>query len=570
MTHFRTVLAHPPEVIVEQGENGVIYLSHPQALEEQAPNLIGMLDAAVRRFGDNPLLGERGPEGDWSVVTYRAFLSAVGRRAETLGRQGFRRGETAAILASNSVGHAVTAFAVMALGGVVAPLSPMHLAHAAGRSLLGDLISGVGAAWLVVDDRLKSAAVDAGLPSPLTLEDLAHLDGTATIDLADAASRLRPEHPAKIFFTSGTTGTPKAVVNTHAMLVAAASMVDAVSPRLPDDAPPVILDWLPWHHTYGGNINLHTTLLRGGCFFIDDGLPTPDRFARTLENLADIQPTGITNVPIAYPMLVAALDGDRSLARRVLANVRVCSFGGAALAPSVVADIQRIARDVLGETVMFGSGYGMTETGGIIALTYWPTERTDLLGLPLPGVTLKLVPHEGVYECRVAGPNLFGGYKDADARFDAQGFFPTGDLVRPAEPDDWSAGLIFESRLAEDFKLANGVFVRAGPLRESLLDALRPLAADLVVCGANRDSIGVIIWPADASSAEVGTTLRSRIQAFNADRTTASTRIARMALTATPPDAEEVTAKGTLNVVRVAQRRATEIDAMFRSPDAAL
>jgi len=568
---FRRMAARPPEARVRRGRDGVVYLSHPMRLRPAADNLIALLVRAIRRHGPRPFLHERSGEG-WRGLSYGAFGEAVARRASALSRRGVEAGQVVAILSGNSIDHAVTGFAVMALGAVVAPLSPAHLAHAAGRNLLVDLYRRLDAKLLFIDAALAAPVAEAGLPSALPLgildEDLA----SPPFDLAAAARRIRPEDGAKIFFTSGSTGTPKAVGNTHCMLTASAAMVDAVSPRLPMFARPVMLDWLPWHHTYGGNVNLHAMMLRGGAFHIDDGLPTSDRFGRTLENLARVQPTQITNVPVAYPMLIAALKRDRDLAKRVLKNVRACSFGGAALSPSVVADFQSLAVRTVGKRIMFGSGYGMTETSGIIALVWWRTDRTDLLGLPMPGETLKLVPcDDGRFECRVAGPNLFSGYlAGAAPPFDDEGYFLTGDAVRPADARDWSAGLVYDGRLAEDFKLSNGVWVRAGPMREALLDALRPHAADLMLCGANREEVAALVWPAPGASDATKAALRDLARAFNVDRTTASTRLARLELAASAPTPAEMTAKGTLNPGRVAVHRAAEIDALFLSPDAAL
>jgi len=569
---FRRMVARAPQARVRAGRDGIVYLSHPASLRPAARNLIDLLVRAIRKHGPRPFLHERVGEG-WRGLTYDAFGEAVARRAGALAGRGVEAGEVVAILSGNSLDHAVTSFAVMALGAVVAPLSPAHLAHAAGRTLLRDLYERLGARKLFIDAALAEPVAEAGFEAPVPLGILDEDLVSTPIDLAAAARRILPEAGAKIFFTSGSTGTPKAVVNSHRMLTASAAMVDAVSPRLPMFARPAVLDWLPWHHTYGGNINLHAVMLRGGAFYSDDGLPTPDRFARTLKNLAEVQPTQITNVPVAYPMLIAALRNDPALAKRVLKNVRACSFGGAALSPSVVADFQTLAVETLGERIMFGSGYGMTETTGIIALVYWRTDRTDLLGLPLPGETVKLVPcDDGRFECRVAGPNLFSGYLagGVSSVFDEEGYFLTGDAVRPADPDDWSAGLIYDGRLAEDFKLSNGVWVRAGPMREVLLDALRPHAADLLLCGANREAVGALVWPAPGATAETRAALQSLARTFNRDRTTASTRIARLAIAASAPTPAEMTAKGTLNPGRVAVHRAAEIDALFLSPEAAL
>jgi len=571
VAHFRHMITRMPQARVLNGPDGVIYLSHPSTLRPAARNLIDLLARAVRQHRARPFLHEW-EDGDRRRLTYGEFGAAVARRATALAGRGVRPGEVIAILAGNGIEHAITSFAVMALGGVVAPLSPAHLAHPAGRALLCELYQSAGASRLFIDAPLNGVVTEAGFHEAVALSDFADDKKGEPFDLTAAARRMDPEAAAKIFFTSGSTGMPKAVVNTHRMLIASAAMVDAVSPRLPMFARPVVLDWLPWHHTYGGNVNLHAVMLRGGSFHIDDGLPTLDRFARTLENLAAVQPTQITNVPSAYPMLIAALKRDPNLACRVLKNVRTCSFGGAALSPSVVADFQKLAADTTGERIMFGSGYGMTETTGIIAMTYWRTDRTDLLGLPMPGETLKLVPcDDGRFEYRVKGPNVFSGYLNGAANaFDKEGYFQTGDAVRPANPGDWSAGLIYDGRLAEDFKLSNGVWVRAGPMREALLDALRPHAADLLLCGANREGVGALVWLAPGAPDEAKASIRALAQAFNQGRTAASTRIARLELAASPPAAVEMTAKGTLNPSRVAAIRAEEIQALFQSSEAAL
>ena len=563
-SHFRRMEFRPAEVRVRKGRNGVVYLQHPREYNAPARNLVDLLAQAIRKHGSRPFMHERSGAG-WSGLSYAEFGARVARCASALSRQGVQAGDVVAILARNSIDHAVANFAVMALGAVVAPLSPAYVAQPSGRSLLLGLLSAIGPKLLLLDAAIAELAHDAGFDRAVGLSDLMAMAGGESIDLKLAAAKVQPNTMAKVLFTSGSTGTPKAVGNSHAMLVASAAMVDAVSPRLPDGKTPVIVDWLPWHHTYGGNINVHIVMLRGGAFYIDDGLPTPALFQRTLENLASVQPTQITEVPIAYPMLIDALKRDADMARRVLKNVHACSFGGAALSPSVVEAFQNLARETIGQKLTFGSGYGMTETGGIIALTYWATERTDLLGLPLPGETLKLVPcDDDRYECRVSGPNIFGGYLNADVSvFDEEGYFCTGDAVRKAGAG-WKEGLTYDGRLAEDFKLASGVWVRVGPLREAYLDALRPFATGVLICGANRDAVGALVWFAPGGDGHMRE-IEARTAAFNSGRRTPSTRIAHVAVAASPPTPAEVTAKGTLNAARATTNRRAEIDALFEN-----
>lgn len=552
----------PAEVRVRNGKDGVVYLQHPREYRAPARNLVDLLAQAIRRYGSRAFMHERSGAG-WAGLTYAEFGARVARCASALSRRGVQAGDIVAILARNSIDHAVANFAVMALGAAVAPLSPAYVAQPSGRSLLVSLLSAIGPKLLLLDAGIAELANEPGFGKAVALPDLMRTADDEEIDLKLAAAKVQPSAAAKVLFTSGSTGTPKAVGNSHAMLVASAAMVDAVSPRLPDGKAPVIVDWLPWHHTYGGNINVHIVMLRGGAFHIDDGLPTPALFQRTLENLAEVRPTQITNVPIAYPMLIEALKRDERLAQRVLKNVHACSFGGAALSPSVVEAFQDLARETIGQKVAFGSGYGMTETGGIIALTYWATERTDLLGLPLPGETMKLVPcDDGRYECRVSGPNIFAGYLNSEvSSFDDEGYFRTGDAMRKAGAV-WKEGLIYDGRLAEDFKLANGVWVRVGPLREAYLDALRPFVSDVLICGANRDSVGALVWLSPGGEDSMRE-IEARTATFNVGRKTPSTRIACVAAAGSAPEPVEMTAKGTLNVARATANRRDEIDALF-------
>lgn len=565
---FRRVVTSPARIVAREGAGGAIYLEHPDPLPPPPANLLALLADAERAHGASLFIAERDGEG-WARLTYREFAERVGWAAAALRRRGVGPGGVVAIVARNSIAHAVSSFAVMALGGVAAPLSPAYAALAGGTKLLRSMVDAAGASLLLLD-AAGAALQGEGFPDVAALDAIAgERDGEA-FDIARAADTISSSAGAKIMFTSGSSGAPKPLLNTHGMLTASAVMAERAAPSLPGKTRPVLVDWLPWHHTYGGNINLHVVMLRGGALYLDDGAPTPSLIARTLHNTAEVQPTSLTNVPAAYPLMVEAFEKDRALARRVLKNVRYCSFGGAALSAAVVGAFQRVAVEAVGRRIAFSGGYGMTETGGIIATVYWPTERADLLGLPAPGGKMKLIPlGEGRYECRVAGPNVFEGYLESRPDcFDAEGYFRTNDAVRAASPGAWEGGLVFDGRLGEDFKLGSGVWVRAGAMREALLNELRPLAREVLICGANRDGAGALVWLAPEHARDEG--VRAACRRFNERSTGASTRISRIAVAQTPLDVDELTAKGTVNVARATQRRRAEIDAMFDAEEARL
>jgi feruloyl-CoA synthase len=560
---YRAIQFSPASVTVRE-ESEAVYLSCRTPLEIRHANLIALLRDSVHRFGDQPFIHERPePGAPWHGLSFATFEASVARDGGRLIELGVGRGDRVVILARNSIAHLSATFAVMALGAVAVPLSPLYLAHPTGAALLAELVRTVGAKLMLVDgDILPACAAMDFDGRAIELQGLPALPG-GVLNLAQAEATVMPGDAAKILFTSGSTGTPKPVVNTHAMLTAAASMLSQIGPKPVDGVTETAVDWLPWHHAYGGNVNVHGALLAGARLFIDAGMPTPAGLPVTLANLADVGPTVLTTVPAAFGPMLATFRADPALARAVFKNLTRMSFGGAALAASVIDAYQNLAVELTGARIQFGSGYGMTETCGILALVHWPSDRGDLLGLPVPGVEMKLVPLDGDrFECRVRGPNVFDGYPGHGAQpFDEDGFFITGDAVQPADPDDWSQGLIFAGRVAEDFKLANGVWVRSGNLRAEALERLGPLALDAVLVGESRNEIGLLVLGAPGVDDD---RIRQRLAGTFEGRS-ASTRIARAALLKTPPDPQrgEITAKGSLNVARVTQNRAAEIAALF-------
>lgn len=557
---YRSVSWVPPRATVT-ARDGAVYLGSDIALDNPDHNLIEMLLRAADRWPDRSFLVERNPEGGWIDLTFAQFVDRVSIAAA--GMQDVAPGAAVALLAINSIDAAVATFAIMARGAVLVPLSTTYLGKPGGDAALAALAGSAGVTLAYADDVVAAQAL--GCPIRPLSEVAAIHEGR--FDLRAAARTLAPAQVAKILFTSGSTGFPKAVPNTHGMLTDSAAMIRQTLHRLPDDAQHVQVDWLPWHHTFGGNVNVHAAISSGGRFVIDGGSPTPEGFVVTLRNLAEIGPTGISTVPAAYPVVLQAMQADPRLAGAILRNLYGASFGGAALPPPVAQAVQAFAEQITGARIMFGSGYGMTETAGIVARVHWPTERTDLLGLPMPGVEIKMTPQgDGRFDCRVRGPNIFAGYGlDGDrGAFDEEGFFVTGDAVTPADPDDWSQGLVYAGRIAEDFKLQNGVFVQAGRLRLALLDHLGPAVRDVLIVGEGRDGVGCLVWPMDAEVASAEW-LSARIDAFNDGARGASRSVWRAALFADPPHArpEELTPKGGLNAPRMRDTRRAEIERLF-------
>ena len=460
---YRAMILREPVVDVRICGD-TIYLKHPVPLQVRDTDLVAMLERCCDLYAHQLLFAER-DNAQWRTVTFSDFFNRVQRMAAALEAQGTRRGEHVGLLARNGIDNAVIHFAVLALGAVVVPLSPAYLMHPQGAAMLSALATKAQVSRLIHDDLPDLQALRIG--ERISIAQLLQV-AASDIEVTPIERRrqhVNPDDIAKIFFTSGSTGTPKVVRLTHRMLVSAAAALDQISPRMPPGVAAATVDWLPWTHTFGGNVHVHAALMRAKAMYIDGGAPVPGRFETTIRNLHDICPSEFSSVPAAYPMLLQALEENEEFAQRFFSRVRACSFGGAALSPSLVQRLQEIAVRTCGERILFGGGYGMTEACGLLTLVYWQTERTDLLGLPTPGVEMKLVRIEGGrWDCRVRGPNVFAGYGDAfDAEsFDDEGHFITGDAVEFASDDDPAQGLVFAGRIKEDFKLANGTWVRAG------------------------------------------------------------------------------------------------------------
>lgn len=593
MSHIAAmrVLNRPqPTVTVERRPDGTLILSAGRELPVALPLIIDRLQQAAERRPNVTFLAERrGPERAWQRLTYAEAWARTGAVASWLIAQGFGpQGRPVAILSDNSLENALFLFGALRAGVLVAPISPSY-------ALSGDFAR-FDHALSVVDPALVFAQDSAAYGAALDRAEargarIVTVDGkrgmafaalaACPVDASVAERRLHIDAgtPAKILFTSGSTGLSKGVLNTHGNLAAAAEMIRMVGEPLDDQRVAVSLDWLPWHHTWGGNANLNSIIRVAGSLYIDGGRPIPGRFQETLENLRELSPSGFGTVPAAYPMLLDALECDADLRAKFFRNMRGLGYGGALLPQESFNRLQSVATEQLGERLPFGCGWGMTETTSTGLMVYWNVDRAGLLGLPQPGMTAKLVPAGDRYELRVKGPNVMPGYyrnPEADAQaFDEDGFFRTGDAARWVDEDRPEAGIVFAGRLAEEFKLASGTWVRATTLRTLLIDALQPYVRDLVIAAPDRPWLGALVWlDAAACGPDVWRPALVRLlAAFNGRPGGSSTRVLRLLPVQEPPSVAdgEVTDKRSINGRRVLERRSSDVARLYAEtidPDA--
>jgi feruloyl-CoA synthase len=560
------------------------------------PRSVGVwLEAWAERAPERTFLAERGADGAWRRVAYREARDAARSIGQALLDRGLSAERPLMILSENGIDHALLMFGAMHVGVPVVPVSTAysrlsrdfaklrHIAEATRPGLVYARSPEVYGKALAAIDWRRAEIVTGGI------ERLAETRPTSAVEAAFAF--VGPETVAKILFTSGSTGQPKGVVNTQGMLLSNQEMIAAVWPALERKAP-VIVDWLPWNHTFGGNHNINIVLRNGGTMYVDEGKPAPGLVEKTARNLREVSPTIYFNVPRGYAMLLDHLERDEALATSFFRDLDIVFYAGAALPQSLWERIEALARKTGdGRVPAMISSWGLTETAPMATAVHYRLERAGNVGVPAPGCALKLVPTDGKLEMRVRGPNVTPGYwRDAArtrAAFDEEGFYLTGDAARPADPADPNGGVIFDGRLGENFKLSSGTWVNVGELRVAAIAAGAPVIEDCVVAGHDRDEVTLLIFPslagcrtlcphlpADAPAASllaesaVRAALAAGLRAHNARTRGSSMRIARALLMAEPPsiDANEITDKGYLNQRAVLTRRATLVERLYVAP----
>jgi feruloyl-CoA synthase len=528
-------------------------------------------------------LAERDGDG-WRTVTYAQARNRVEALAGGLARLGLSRGAPLLILARNGIDHALIAYAAMSLGAPAAPVSPQYGLKGADLTRLHHAVDRLKPAAVYADDAeafgdALAAPFLAGLPVVVSCHarpgDIAFAD---LLNSAPVEPVARPDDVAKLLLTSGSTGRPKAVVCTHANIALNAAQIQGC---YADPEPPVLVNSAPWSHSLGANAILHMVLHRGGTLYIDAGQPVPGRFGETVRNLSEVATTYHNMVPAGWAMFVGELERDAALAAKFFEKVRVLQYGGASMAQSILDRVQAVAVRTIGQRITFAAGYGATETGPTACNIHWLNARSGMVGLPTPGTAVKLVPagDGGKFEIRVKGPQVSPGYLDqpeATAQaFDEDGFYRLGDAARLADPEDPSAGLVFDGRLVENFKLASGAFVAAGALRVAAVSAIGGLVSDAIVCGEGQAGVGLMLFldakACEAFGAEAPTAIAERLRRFNLDAKGGTGKIARALILDGAPDAAsgELTDKGYINQALARDRRSEQLARLFaETPDA--
>jgi feruloyl-CoA synthase len=608
----RPVRLGPSDVVIEWASEGVLYARSPHPLGPYPEKLTESLDHWAAAAPERTFMAKRVVGGDWRRLTYRAAREGACAIGQALVNRGLSAERPIAILSGNDLEHALLGLGAMYAGIPYAPISPAYsvissdfakLRHIFRLLTPGLVFAASGphfqrAIEAVMPPDAELVVTEWGGPSglppafgpahrrPTLLSDL--LTTTPGRSIAAAHNNINGDTIAKILFTSGSTGMPKGVINTHRMWSSNQEMARAMLEFVADE-PPVLVDWLPWNHTFAGNADVGLVLYNGGTLYIDDGKPTPSQFQETVRNLKEIAPTIHLNVPKGFEALAAALREDEDLRKNFFSRLRIMYYAGAGLSQPIWDALETLSIETCGERILMLAGLGSTETAPhALFADQEQASQAGHVGVPARGVELKLVPVSHKLEARVRGPNITPGYwrqkELTRAAFDEEGFYKLGDALRFVDERDPRKGFVFDGRIAEDFKLSTGTWVSVGPLRARFLRHFAPYVQDVVIAGHDRDGIAVLIFPdidacrrivpdsiAGAPAAELlaSTAVRAvfeeLLKAFAGASTGSSNRVACAILLDTPPsiDAHEITDKGSLNQGAVLRHRTALVEELY-------
>jgi feruloyl-CoA synthase len=585
-----------PNVVSAGADDGSVILRSADALGAAPVTVMHSVRAWAGVDRDHPLVAERGSDGAWRSCSYGAAVAAADGIGQALLDRGLGPGRPLLVLSGNGVDHLLMTLGAMTAGVPVAPASVAYSLQSRDHARLRAITELIrpGAVFAEDGDRFAGALDAVGAvpaivstgerPGAERFDELARTVPGPGVTAAFAA--LDPDAVAKILFTSGSTGAPKGVLNTHRMLSANQQMMRQVWPFLTSERP-VIVDWLPWSHTFGGNHNVNMMLTCGGTIYVDAGRPAPGMFAPTIANLTDVPPTIYFNVPAGYAQLVPALEADPAFAARFFSRLRLIFNAAAALPGALRSRLEELAARSAGRAVPVTGSWGATETAPAVTTAHFGYDDARCIGAPLPGTQVKLAPAEGAYEIRVKGPIVTPGYFARPdltaAAFDEQGYYCSGDAVVFADPEDPNAGLVFRGRLAEDFKLTTGTYVRVGAVRLALL-SVTAMLSDVVIAGENREFACALAWLNAAEARRllgeepqpqgelivheiVHRTLAQALADHNAAAGSAA-RIERLVVMARPADLDggEITDKGYVNQRQVLINRSTLVELLYARP----
>ena len=577
----------PQKVERELRPDGSFVLRRREPLQPFARCIGDWLEHWASTTPDAIFLGDRDAQGQWRTLTYRQARERIGRIAQGLLDARYPAGKPVVILSDNAVEAALLLLATMHVGRPACMISSAYCRMTKDYSKISGILDMLSPALVYASDaRVYGPAVQAwGNKAPVFFgshadehsgsQPLAALESPAeTAAVMDAFAAIRPGDHAKYLLTSGSTGFPKVVINTHRMLCANQQMISQVWPFLLRH-PLVLVDWLPWSHTFGGNHNFNMVLSHGGTLYVDEGRPAPGLIERTVRNLRDVKPNFYFNVPRGFDMLLPFLEQDDATARDVFQNLEGIFYAAAALPQSLWQRLEAVARKVRERPVWFTSAWGSTETSPGMTAVHWRIEQAGCLGLPLPGGELKFVPNGNKLEMRAKGPNIFPGYLNQPeltaAAFDEEGFYKIGDAGKLVNEADPSQGVTFDGRVAEDFKLSTGTWVSVGPLRPRIVSALAPHVADVVIAGHDRSELGLLVFPTPQAKAlppaELHKHLVEAMRRLAAEGGGSSQCPTCAIVQAEPPsaDAGEITDKGYINQRAVLEHRAADVAALYEA-----
>ncbi len=596
-----------PQLSVETRPDGSLLLRADDPLGDYERRIGDVLLRHAGSIPDRVLMAQRGRDGAWRKVTYAQAATTARAIAQALLDRKLNSERPVLIVAENGLDHALLTFGALLVGIPFTPVSAAYSRPGQGFSKLRYILDLIKPGLIFVDswarysgarEALDAAGVEIvvadDIPPGAVVTPFSQLTGTAPTGAVEgAASTVGPDTIAKILFTSGSTDQPKGVINTHRMICSNQNMIAFGWPFV-RTKPPILLDWLPWSHTFAGNYDFYLVLWQGGTYYIDEGKPAPGLIEKTMANLREISPTMYLNVPRGYGLMLPYLEKDTALRDRFFANLDLVFFAGAAMDEKLQERIRALARQATGQPVPLTCSWGATETAPLATARGFPTDYPSNIGTPVPGCEIKLAPVADKLEIRVRGPNVTPGYwrrPDAtQAAFDEEGFYRSGDAVKLCDPNDPSKGLLFDGRITENFKLSTGTWVHVGMLRLALIAAGAPVIDDCVITGQDRDEAGALVFPSlagcralcphlptDAPASTliaepaVRAALAAGLKRLAAEGGGSSMRIARALLVAEPPsvDAGEITDKGYLNQRAVLAGRANLVERLYTdAPDA--
>ena len=592
-------LIAPRRCVREDRGDGVFVLRSPEPLQPYERCVGEWLERWAHETPDAPAFGEpdAAQPGGWRMLSWAALRRQVGAVAQALLDMQLPPQGPVVVLSDNALDHLVLLLAGLHIGrpvcavssgycrlaggdfsrihGILQTLQPA-LVYASEAALYGPALAAAPIDARLVFSRGATTGTTTGTSSHAAA--LAFADLLATVEtpaVRQAFAAVTPDTPAKYLLTSGSTGHPKVVINTHRMLCANQQML-AQTLRFLATEKPVLLDWLPWSHTFGGNHNMHLVLKHGGTLYIDDGRPMPGLVDKTLAHLRQVQPTVYFNVPKGYDMLLPALEADADLARSFFSRLRMMFYAGSGMPEPTWRRLEAVAAAVRAEPVWFTTSWGSTETSPAITFANWHLDRPGVIGNPMPGAEVKFVPNGGKLELRIRGPHVFPGYRGQPeataAAFDAEGYYCIGDAGYLQDEADPASGIVFNGRVAEDFKLTSGTWVSVGTLRLKVVAALAPLAQDVVITGHDCHEIGALVFLTETArqrpAQEIAVHVRQALHALRSEHAGSSQTPTRALVLPDAPSmaAGEITDKGYVNQRLTLQRRAAEVAALYASP----